>query len=301
MAFSYVVLSVADIDRALRLWRDQFGMEVSVRRSGNDAGLAKAWGLPEDGIVEQALLNTPGMIVGGVHLVQFRKPGATVRGGAAPMDLVPKSVDIAVRDIEKRYAEMQAAGYTFRSPIGRLTTQDGAVVFEAHATGHDDVNLVIVEQPAHPEPTSAQGYGVAPQIVATNGDNDRESSFLQQVLGLKELQHNRFSGPSIEKTVGLPPGAALDVRIVGAPDSEFGRLELVQYEGAKGSDLYPRAVPPARGMLSVTYIVTDLGPILERGKPYGIRDHGRVRCILGEGRMASVTSPAGLRIDFIQL
>lgn len=301
MAYSYVVISVADLEGALRLWRDRFGMEVSVRRSGNDPALAKAWGLPADGIVEQALLNTPGMIVGGVHLVQFRRPGTTVRAGAAPYDLVPKSVDIAVRDIEKRYAELQQAGFAFRSPIGKLTTQEGKVVYEAHTTGHDDLNLVILEQPAEPEPTSPQGYGIAPQIVATNGDNDRESQFLQQVLGLKELQHNRFSGPSIEKTVGLPPGAALDVRILGAPDSVFGRLELVQYEGTKSTNLYPRAVPPARGMLSVTYVVTDLAPILERGKAYGIRDHGRVRSILGEGRMASVTSPAGLRIDLIQL
>ncbi len=301
MAYSYVVISVADMNAAMRLWRDRFGMEVSTVRSGNDPGLAKSWGLPPDGIVEQALLNTPGLIVGGVHLVQFRKPGPSVRAGAQPMDLVPKSVDIAVVDIEKRYGEMTDGGFRFRSPIGKLNSQDGKLVLEAHTTGPDDINLVLVEQPGTPEPVSPKGFGVAPQIVLTTDDNTREANFLQQVLGLKEMSHNRFSGPSIEKTVGLPAGAALDIRIMGSPDSDFGRLEIVQYEGAKGTNLYPKAVPPARGMLGVTYVVTDLAPILERGKAYGIKDHGRVRSILGEGRMASVTSPAGLRIDIVQL
>jgi hypothetical protein len=100
--------------------------------------------------------------------------------------------------------------------------------------------------------------------------------------------------------VGLPSGAGLDIRILGDPASPYGRLELVQYEGVKSSNLYPRTAPPARGMLSVTYFVPDLEPILARGAAYGIRDAGRVTTILGSGRMAQLTSPAGLRIDLLE-
>jgi len=46
--------------------------------------------------------------------------------------------------------------------------------------------------------------------------------------------------------------------------------------------------------------VPDLEPILARGAAYGIRDAGRVTTILGSGRMAQLTSPAGLRIDLLE-
>ena len=71
----------------------------------------------------------------------------------------------------------------------------------------------------------------------------------------------------IEKTIGLPPGGALDIRVFGDADCVQGRLEIVQYEGAKSADLYPRARPPARGLLSVTYVVADVAAILARATP----------------------------------
>lgn len=273
-AFAYVVVSVGDMQQALALWVNRFGMEIARRRTGDDPELARLWGLPPDAIDEQVLLNTPGMIDGGLHLVRFASPGAAVREGAAATDLVPKSIDIAVR---------------------------GTVVHEAHIAAHDGLNLVFVEQTADPEVVSPQGYGVTPRIVLVTADEEREIGFFRRLLALEMLSRHRFAGPEVERTVGLAPGAGLEVSILGDARSRYGRLEFVQYEGVRGRDLYPRTAPPARGMLSVTYVVEDLGPILERGAPLGLRAHGRVRSILGEGRMASVTSPAGLRVDIIEL
>jgi hypothetical protein len=254
-------------------------MELVARRQGTDPGLAQAWGLGAGDIVDQALLRTPGMEQGGVHLVRFRLPGPAVRENAAPTDLVPKSVDIAARDLKARYDELLAAGYKFRSPIGKFVT----------------------------EKVSDKGYGVMPQIVAISPDNKLEKAFFEQVLGLQETSYNRFSGPEVEKTIGLPKGAGLDIRIFGDPAYDYGRLEIVQYEGVKSADLYPRAKPPARGMLSVTYFVPDVGAILAKATAPGAPkmraaplDHGVVRSIFGESRMASLTSPAGLRIDLVE-
>lgn len=299
-AFSYVVVSVGDMEAALELWQGRFGMEPSRHRSGDDPGLAQVWGLPPDGIDDQVFLNTPGLLEGGVHLVRFATPGEAVREGARPTDLVPKSIDIAVRDIGARHAELEAAGHRFRSPVGRLET-DGVVVYEVHMSAHDGLNLVFLEQPSEPAVVSPQGYGVAPQIVLTTPDNQREIAFFRELLALDALSHHRFAGAAVETTIGLPAGAALDVWILGDAQRRFGRLELVQYEGVLSRNLYPRAVPPARGMLSVTYVVADLAPILERGRALGVREHGRVDTLLGSGRMASAASPAGLRVDFIEL
>jgi hypothetical protein len=172
---------------------------------------------------------------------------------------------------------------------------------EAHTSAHDGVNVVLVEILGKHELTSAKGYGVVPQAVLTTSDNLREAAFFKSLMGLSQVSHNRFSGPEVEKTIGLPPGAALDIHILGDLKNDYGKLEIVQYEGVKSNNLYPRSKPPARGMLSVTYIVDDLSALLLRGAALGIMDHGATTCILGQGRMASVTSPAGLRVDLFEV
>ena len=299
-AFAYVVISVADMDQALNLWVGRFGMELVARREGRDSGLARVWGVAPDAIIDQALLLTPGANQGGIHLVRFRLPGPAVRDGAATTDLVPKSVDIAVVDIQKRYAELVAAGYKFRSPVGQMEA-DGVKFFETHMPAHDDLNLVLLEQVGKHELTSPEGYGVAPQIVLTTNDNLRETTFFQSLMGLRLLSQSRIDGPAVEKTIGLPKGAGLDIRILGDPANHYGKLEFVQYERVQSRNLYPRTAAPARGMLSITYIMADLRSILQRGATFGVRDHGDVTSILGSGHMASVTSPAGLRIDFLEI
>ncbi|MBV6423656.1 MAG: hypothetical protein NAOJABEB_01457 [Steroidobacteraceae bacterium] len=299
LAIAWVVIGVGDMREALDLWVGHFGMEVLVRREGRDAELARAWGLADDGIVDQALLLTPGQHEGGVHLVRFREPGPAVRAGAAPTDLLPKSVDVAVRDIAARRDELAASGYRFRSAIGVLETGD-VKVHEVHMKGHDDLNIVLVEQPAHPEPVSPRGYGVAPLIVTVSPDNEAEAQFLKCLLGLEEIAHNRFGGPSVEKTIGLPPGASLDVRILGDAARPFGRIELVQYEGVAGENRYPRARAPARGQLSITYAVEDLSPWLAGSPANSVKLLGRGAGIYGAGRMATLTTPAGLRVDLVE-
>ncbi|MBU6377129.1 MAG: hypothetical protein KJS95_01230 [Gammaproteobacteria bacterium] len=309
-AFAYVVISVADMDQALGLWASRFGMQLVVRRQGSDPGLARIWGLAEGDIVDQALLVTPGREQGGVHLVRFRVPGPAVREGAAPTDLVPKSVDIAVHDIQSRYAELEAAGYRFRSRIGRFVT-DGIVVHEVHMNGPESINLVFLEQEGKPEHVSAQGYGVSPQVIATTPDNLGEKAFFEQVLSLDETSYHRFSGTEVERTIGLPPGGALDVRIFGDASYDYGRLEIVQYEGVQSKDLYPRAVPPARGILAVTFFVKDIGAALERAATLqrergssamrsAPRDHGTVDTLFGRSRMATLVSPAGLVVHLLE-
>jgi len=300
-AVAYVVVSVTDLDAAIDFWVGRLGLEVETRLSGSDPQLAAVWGLEPDGIVEEALLRTPGMPDGGIHLVQFKTPGPAVRAEAASTDLVPKSIDIDAHDLPARYAELMAAGFEFRSKPGRLETEAGAIVHEVHLPAADGMNLVFLEEEGVKQPVSPKGYGAAAQIVLVTGDNARETAFFRQVFQLEDLSHNTFGGPEVEKTIGLPPGASLDITILGAKSSPFGRLEFVQYQKASGKNLYPRTQPPARGMLSITYIVPDLKPILERGRAFGIRDLGTVRSILGSGHMAEITSPAGLRVDVLAL
>lgn len=300
-AIAYAILSVADFESALDLWGRRFGMHCLLHRRGTDTELSRIWGLGPEEIVEQALLVTPGLAQSGIHLVRFRSPGAPVRVGAASTDLVPKSVDIAVRDIFARYAELEAAGFRFRSKIGRFET-DGIVVHEVHMTGPDEVNLVFLEEAAKPAHVSPEGYGVAPQIIATSPDNLREKAFFEQVMELEETSYHRFGGPEVERTIGLPAGACLDVRIFGDAEFPHGRLEIVQYEGVASSNLYPRAVAPACGLLGVSFGVSNLDAFAERARRFGspFQAHGECTTLFGRRRLATVHSPAGLRVDLLE-
>jgi hypothetical protein len=96
----------------------------------------------------------------------------------------PKSVDIAVHDIASRYAELEAAGYKFRSKIGRFVT-DGIVVHEVHMNGPESVNIVFLEQAGQARARQRQGYGVAPQVIATTPDNRGEKAFFEQVAAAR--------------------------------------------------------------------------------------------------------------------
>ena len=100
--YAYTVFGTGDMNAGLGLWADHFGMEVVARREGADPELSRAWGLPADGIADQALLLTPGVSRGGVHLVRFTNPGLPVRQGAATTALLPKNIDVAVDDIRMR-------------------------------------------------------------------------------------------------------------------------------------------------------------------------------------------------------
>src|SRR5688572_3577149 len=208
-AYAHVVVSVADMQQALGLWEERFGMEISRRDQGGDAGLARIWGLADDAIAEQALLNTPGLIDGGVHLVRFTRPGEPVRAQTDGRDLGPQGLVLAVDDLAARGAELRAA------------------------SGPEGLELLLRERRGKPEVLSSTGYGVALQMLATVADIEREAAFFHEVIGLEVLS----AGPTM--------------RVLGARNSQFGRIELAQATAAGGRDLYARAVPPARGLLSV--------------------------------------------------
>lgn len=292
--FAYAVISVADMNQALGLWVDQMGMEIVTRRKGGNSELARAWGLEPADISDQVLLRMPGAREGGIHFVRFRQPGPPVREGAAPSDLVPKSLDIWTRDIHASYEQLTAAGYKFRSPVQQLSPQ----LYEVHMYGHDELNVVLLGSTGEAtRKFSEKGYDAVPMLIIISPDNRLDAGFFTDLFGAEQVSYSQFKGPAIEKAVGLPRGATLDIRIMGDRQADLGRIEIVQYTGAPQRNLYPRTKPPARGLLAATYFVPDIDAILTRGASYGVTDLGEVDGIYGKGRMATVTSPAGLRVN----
>lgn len=300
-ALSHVTVGVARMADALALWVDRFGLEVAAAREGPDPALAGLWGLAPERIAAQRLLRTPGARTGALHLVAFQDPGPPVRAGAAATDLCPKSIDVNCTDIGARVAELRAAGCTFRTPVSEYEV-DGLRAREAQMTGPDDTNIVLIEILGDDLPLGPRGYGAVTSFVVTVPDTAVEAAFYRDVLGLDEVMHHRIAGPGIEQAVGLPPGAALDLRLMGRDgDSghKYGRMELIAYEGARGANRHPLARPPATGILGCGYAVADLDVVAARAASRGYRmeRHSGGDMLPGTGPVLVLRSPAGLRVE----
>jgi catechol 2,3-dioxygenase-like lactoylglutathione lyase family enzyme len=309
-AFSHVTVGVAALDAALGFWSRNFGLHVRDRREGPDAALARIWGIDPGRITRQALVATPlvtGSTVtgrwasaGNLHLVEFAAPLPPVRRGARAWDRLPKNLDLYTVDMATRYAELKAAGHEFRATWGEFPA-GGHVFREVHLPGHDGINVVLLEVigPGYATPMSPRGYAGIGPLVTIVGDGAAEARFYRDVLGMATTLELLLNGPAIEQTVGLPPGAGLDIRVFGAADEPLGRVEVIEYQRVQGDDLYPRANPPATGILHLNYRVPDLAPIRARLAQAGVpvTEHGNVTALFGSGPVISFRSPAGFRIE----
>jgi len=300
-AFSHVTLGVASLDEATAFWVNHFGLEVEQQQRGADAALARIWQLPATAIAAQAVLATPGAKAGRLHIVEFSAPGTPVREGAEAYDLLPKNLDVYAPDLPQRYDELKAAGIEFRGPWIGMPGPDGLSFREAHLPGHDEINVVLLEVigPGYATPLTRQGFAAMGPLITIVPDAERETAFYRDLLGMDTTLEILLKGEQIEKMIGLPPGAGLDLRIFGDAADPMGRIELIEYQQVKGKNLYPRARPPARGILHAGYQIADLDPLRQRLGDAGVsfEEHGAHRTLLGSGALISFHSPAGFRLE----
>ncbi len=296
--FSHAIVGVAGMGDALDLWVTTFGLSVIRQVEGADPGLETLWELPNGSIRRQALVGMPGAETGRLHLVEFTDPKAAVREGARPFDLCPKNLDVRLTGMRDRYEELVRAGWAMGSAPVRMPV-DTMQIYEVQLKGPDVTNLSLVEVVGDGLPYTPQGYVAVTQVVGTNSDNPAERAFFEDVFELEHLDYHLFEGPEVERMVGLPAGAKLDMHILGDPRDELGKIEIVQYVGVRGTDLYPVARPPACGFLGVAFDTADIDALAARAEAGGhpIESLPTVETVIGGGRRLAVTSPAGWRVE----
>lgn len=300
-AISHITIGVADLRQALELWVDRFGLELLADRRGPDPGLGQIWHLEPEAVVAQALVGTPGVAAGRIHFVQFAGQAASVRQGAAAADLCPKSLDVTCVDMPRRMAELIAAGFGFRSELAEYELEE-LQIREVQMPAHDDTNVVFIEVLGEELPLSPKRYGAVTSFVSIVPDVEAEARFYQDILRLDLLIEHLLAGPGIEATVGLPKGAALDLRLLGCDEERYGRVELIEYRGATGANRYPLARPPALGALFESFVVDSLGTLVERCERAGIdvEYHLSAHTLCGRGALGVIHTPAGLRVEIWQ-
>ena len=301
-----IVVGVRDIEIATELWVKNFGLDVVFERFGNDVHLSKLWHLNDDEIIKQALLSTPKIDVGKIHLVEFKKPDTAVREKANATDLGPKNLDVTCLDLPSKYHELIQLGYKFRSEyVGYQIESIGAEVLEVQMPGHDHTNIIFVEQLGEKIQLSKKGYGGITSLVTIVLDLDEETDFFKDVFSLKLAISEDLFGEHVEKMVGLPKGGGLRLNLLEGDETDrYGRVELVSYVGAeKQNNLYEIANPPALGTLHCHFKVETISEIKKKLQKRSINfdEFGSLDLIYGKGEVISFRSPAGLRIDVQEL
>lgn len=301
-SIAHLVVGVRDLNAALQLWGQTLGLTIIAERHGPDVGLAQLWQLTPERIRAQALLGTPGLPAGRLHLVEFADPLPPVRQDAKPTDLVPKNIDIVCDDIQVRFAELTRAGYRFRSTPARYEAEEGGAVleiFEALMPAHDNVNVVLLQLVGREFPFTPQGFAGVSSFVPVVPDAEAETQFYQEVLGLPLNFIHRLAGPNIERMIGLPPGGAVEMRMLGSLDCHAGRIEMAQYHGLTGFNRYPLAKPPALGTLHAVFFAPAVEAIKQRAERAGlaVHEHGAVETLFSNGPALTLHTPAGLRLD----
>ena len=301
-----IIVGVQNINEAIELWVNQFGLDIVSEREGIDADLSRLWQLEDDEITKQALLATPKIDVGKIHLVQFKNPTTAVRQNANATDLGPKNLDVTCLDLPRKYDELIEMGYEFRSEyVGYQIESIGADVLEVQMPGHDHTNIIFVEQLGEKIQLSKRGYGGITSLVTIVSELDEETDFFMDIFSLKEALSEDLFGEHVEKMIGLPKGGGLRLNLLeGDEIDRYGRVELVAYIGAeKQDDLYKIANPPALGTLHCVFRVEDIDSIKNklRNRSVSFKEHGLLDLIYGKGEIISFRSPAGLRIEVQQL
>ena len=301
-----IIVGVQNINEAIELWVNQFGLEIVSEREGIDTDLSRLWQLEDDEITKQALLATPKIDVGKIHLVQFKNPSTAVRQNANATDLGPKNLDVTCLDLPSKYDELIKMGYQFRSEyVGYQIESIGADVLEVQMPGHDHTNIIFVEQLGEKIQLSKRGYGGITSLVTIVSELDEETDFFMDIFSLKEALSEDLFGEHVEKMIGLPKGGGLRLNLLEGDELDrYGRVELVAYIGAeKQDDLYKIANPPALGTLHCVFRVEDIDNIKNklRKRSVSFKEHGLLDLIYGRGELISIKSPAGLRIDVQQL
>lgn len=299
--FYSLITGVKSLTAALEFWHETLGFLILEQSEGPDEDLSSMLGISSDNISAQALLAVNHQQDSSLlHLVEFKHADDAVRNGASPTDLCPKNIDLYSKDLDHHYATLEKAGHPFRAPWQLLEVDDPSglsKVKEGQMPGHDSTNIGFMELVNMPLPFTANGFSGMGPLVTVNSDADLEQDFYIKYLGLEVCMTHQFSGPEIEKIVGLPPGKALDMRLLGDPNSWFGRVELIQYQGMTGKDLYKKAHAPATGALHLVYKTEDFSRSLADLTAYD--DTTEVLTLdtsYYKGRILPVTTPAGFKL-----
>ena len=264
-----VVVSVTDLDRSARFFREIGGYAVKWRGPLDAAEIA-AWSLPARAGGEALLLGPAGRNSGLVRLVRFDDAGRRepMRPGARAWDTgCYFSVMVRMKDLQRIYDDAIGLGWWTETPITELVFGESelkVVVFR----GPDGVQVQGYERLAPPLPDGIPPFERMTRpfnMMQMVRDRDVAYRFYTEVLGFATFYRGEpyLAAEPEYMPLGIPRNLTTTIPyragIVYPTPGEFGRMEMIEIMGLEGRDHAGRCVAPNLGILAVRFPVADAG------------------------------------------
>jgi len=171
-----------------------------------------------------------------------------------PWEIGPRLLGIYSRDLVRTRAAVEAAGGR-AGPIASYAI--GKLMQECVAHAPDDLMWTIPHTlTRRPSPAfdadPTRLHSELHSAVITVDDLDAALAVFAGAGGMRVLFQGPLGGETIERLIGLPPGASLRVAVLSGQDERPARLELMQFLDVPGGQRRERAV----GLRRIRYDVT---------------------------------------------
>jgi nitrite reductase/ring-hydroxylating ferredoxin subunit/catechol 2,3-dioxygenase-like lactoylglutathione lyase family enzyme len=310
-----VTLSVADLDRARRVFVGGLGFEVD--RSwelDQDADEARLWGGRTPVRGRALFLRQPGAPFGALRIVALDPPSPRCVGdGARPYDHgYLKNLDFFTDDVARLCARLKEQGVEFPAPpVEYALPWGGQKVTEAHTRKMEGFKLAVARLQGAPRKAmgEASPAGVATEVAAATqivGDYDRAVDFYTRVFDCVPAAETVVEDPALTLALNLPPGTRLRMCFIGHKAAIGGKVGLVAYEGpglADRSAVEFGSRPPNRGAVGLTFETDEIDSRYARALALGAAEVTPPRDATlhpwGAVRAASFLSPDGVLHEFV--
>lgn len=309
--FQEAVISVADLAEAKAVWTEVGGYQI-LCDLGQPAGV-----LDPDRPQRELVLRKPGASRGFIRLVRYAdaETGTLIRSAAMPWD-VGGIFDLYfyVRNVDAAAADLRKRGWQgFNDPVEYTTGP--FTVREVLMRGPNGEVLCLMQLIAPPADEARyghmQGFSWPFNAAITVADFEAARIFFADQLRWRTVMQGEVKSPPGAATpVGLPEPVAQNFgrKFASFTQDEANRdgsIQVLEYIGLKGRDLSARAVPPNLGLLALRVPVSNLAATLAEFRAKGgslAAEPQRVNLPpYGEVTMATLTGPAGARIELFQL
>ena len=260
-----VNVSVGSMDGALALYSGVLGLDV-IARGDLPPELAGPWRIPPGLSGKVALLAAGSERTGMLRLVEFDAPGDPVWTKTHQLSGNGFwALNYRVHDIRALLPRLLEAGVTGSGEAKNWAITDEVEVWDSITTDPDGVHLDVYSYERGAEVRGGALHGrISPlQTIAMCVHDLANTRRFYEGLGFEVLWERTIAG--LEDMLQIPEGITLhDANLVRNPDILPGRVELFQFLDTgvvslpEPVPLTNRAVPPARGILSVSIATPDL-------------------------------------------
>ncbi len=316
-----VVIGARDLKASIGFYKDVVGFEIIGSGTMKGSAFEKHWHLPVGSEAQVAMLESNGLDVGRIYLMEFnaanRREIWTVHSFLA-FGLC--NVNFYTPDIQKASKYLGENGckswsepkhYDLKSSVGAPT--------EVVLSGYDSVPINLVElaigdpgttigdMRAYMDSVGHNGKGFLPVVTTAHIVKDLKTAtdFYERVLGMGVMFDDELATPDTNEFLGLPENARTRIRFLQG-NHMFGKVALSEPINYDCIDLTDVAVAPNIGYIAQQCVVDDLAKALSASKELDCQIYSEVMDIsvpgLGDGQSFIVRNPAsgGLQ-EIVQL